>query len=112
MIWFTGQPQEVPKVNTKYRRIQTPIPPPQAVPILEKLKQHEPRSMGGQPPIVWDRAQGIQVYDSWGNMWLDWSSGVLVTNTGHAHPRVVQAIQQQIDRGLLHNYCFPSEIRS
>ena len=43
-------------------------------PVLEKLRQYEPRSMGGQPPVVWDRAEGIQVYDRWGNMWLDWSS--------------------------------------
>ena len=30
--------------------------------------------MGGQPPVIWDRAEGLQVYDRWGNMWLDWSS--------------------------------------
>ena len=68
--------------------------------------------MGGQPPVVWDRAEGIQVYDRWGNMWLDWSSGVLVTNAGHSHPKIRQAILDQVEHGLIHNYCFPSEVRA
>ena len=68
--------------------------------------------MGGQPPVVWDRAEGIQVFDRWGNRWLDWSSGVLVTNAGHTHPKVQQAVLDQVGHGLMHNYCFPSEIRA
>lgn len=105
-------PCKVPKVDTKYRRIQTEIPHPESIAILEKLREFEPQSMGGQPPIVWDRAEGIQVYDKWGNMWLDWSSGVLVTNAGHSHPKICQAMLDQINHGLIHNYCFPSEIRA
>jgi 4-aminobutyrate aminotransferase / (S)-3-amino-2-methylpropionate transaminase / 5-aminovalerate transaminase len=101
-----------PLVSTKYRRIVTPIPAPESLPILEKLHRHEPRSMGGQPPVVWDRAEGIQVFDRFGNMWLDWSSGVLVTNAGHAHPKISQAMLDQVNHGLVHNYCFPSEIRA
>ena len=68
--------------------------------------------MSGQPLVVWDRAEGIQVYDRWGNMWLDWSSGVLVTNAGHSHPKIRQAILDQVNHGLMHNYCFPSELRA
>ena len=45
-------------------------------------------------------------------MWLDWSSGVLVANAGHAHPKICRAILDQVNRGLIHNYCFPSEIRA
>ena len=105
-------PREVPQVSTKYRRIVTAIPAPESIPVLERLQLHEPRSMGGQPPVVWDRAEGIQIYDRWGNCWLDWSSGVLVTNAGHNHPRIRQAILDQIHHGLVHNYCFPSEVRS
>jgi 4-aminobutyrate aminotransferase/diaminobutyrate-pyruvate transaminase/4-aminobutyrate aminotransferase/(S)-3-amino-2-methylpropionate transaminase len=68
--------------------------------------------MSGQPPVAWDRAEGIQVFDRFGNAWLDWSSGVLVTNVGHSHPKVRQAILDQAGHGLVHNYCFPSEIRA
>ena len=85
---------------------------PESIPVLQKLRQYEPLSMSGQPLVVWDRAEGIQVYDRWGNMWLDWSSGVLVTNAGHNHPKIRQAILDQVHHGLVHNYCFPSAIRA
>ncbi len=104
-------PRKIPPVRTKYRRIVTAIPVPESIPILERLRQFEPRSMSGQPPIVWDRAEGIQVYDRWGNMWLDWSSGVVVANAGHGHPAIRQAMMDRIEHGLIHNYCFPSEAR-
>jgi 4-aminobutyrate aminotransferase len=42
-----------------------------------------------------DRAEGIYIYDAEGNAYLDFTSGIGVTNTGHCHPRVVQAIQDQ-----------------
>ena len=105
-------PRQVPPVETKYRRIGTEIPVPESLGVLERLRRCEPRSMGGQPPVVWDRAEGVQVFDRWGNRWLDFSSGVLVTNAGHDHPKIHQALLEQLDRGLVHNYCFPSEIRS
>ncbi len=107
----TLQPRDVSQVQTLYRRIVTPIPVPESLPILEKLRRHEPLSMGGQPPVLWDRAEGCCVYDRWGNKWLDWSSGVLVTNAGHCHPAIKKATLDQINHGLMHNYCFPSEIR-
>ena len=86
----------VPKVDTKYRRIVTPVPHPDSVATLETLHRVEPISMRGQPPIVWDRAEDCQVYDKYGNMWLDWSSGVLVTNAGHGMPEVRRAIVDQV----------------
>jgi 4-aminobutyrate aminotransferase / (S)-3-amino-2-methylpropionate transaminase / 5-aminovalerate transaminase len=103
---------DVPRVETRFRTIVTPLPHPESLPTLEKLRKYEPQSMRGQPPIVWDRASDIFVYDKHGNRWLDWSSGVLVTNAGHAAPEICQALHAQIDSGLLHNYCFPSEERA
>ncbi len=105
-------PRAVPRVETKYRRIVTPIPVPESIPILERLFRTEPLAMQGQPPIVWDRAEGVNVYDAWGNRWLDWSSGVLVASAGHGRAEIAAAIREQVDHGLLHNYCFPSEIRA
>ncbi|HTL18290.1 MAG TPA: aspartate aminotransferase family protein [Patescibacteria group bacterium] len=109
---FSNKPCSVPRVETKYRRIVTPIPHPDSLGTLERLRQFEPQSMRGQPPVVWDRAEDIFVYDKYGNRWLDWSSGVLVTNSGHGAPEVKQAIVDQVQSGLLHNYCFPSEERA
>lgn len=105
-------PKKVEKIETKNRKIVTEIPAPDSIPVLETLREYEPRSMSGQPPVVWDKAEGINVYDKYGNKWLDFSSGVLVTNVGHSHPEVVRRIKKQIEKTLLHNYCFPSEIRA
>lgn len=109
---FDIKPRQVAPVETKYRRIVTPLPHPDSVATLERLRRFEPQSMRGQPPIVWDRAEDISVYDKYGNRWLDWSSGVLVTNAGHGAAEVRQAIMDQVQSGLLHNYCFPSEERA
>jgi len=109
---FDLTPVEVEKVSTKYRRIATRMPVPESLPILERLRKYEPVSMSGQPPVLWDRAEGVNVYDRWNNKWLDWSSGVLVANSGHSNPKIVDAIVRQAQHRLLHNYCFPSELRS
>jgi 4-aminobutyrate aminotransferase/(S)-3-amino-2-methylpropionate transaminase len=109
---FSLTPKTVAPVQSRYRRIATPVPHPDSVATLEKLRQFEPQSLRGQPPIVWERAEDISVYDKYGNRWLDWSSGVLVTNAGHGAAEVRAAILQQVNTGLLHNYCFPSEERA
>jgi len=106
------KPRVVPEITTRYRKINTPIPVPESLPLLQQLRTYEPKSMGGQPLVVWDHASGIQVHDRWGNTWLDWSSGVLVTNSGHCHPRVAGAMVEKIEHGLVHNYCFPSAERA
>ncbi|MCE2439139.1 MAG: aspartate aminotransferase family protein [Candidatus Latescibacteria bacterium] len=109
---FDITPRHVPRVDTKYRRIVSPLPHPESVPVLEALRTYEPTSMRGQPPVVWDRAEDVRVYDKYGNMWLDWSSGVLVTNAGHGMPEVRQAILDQVNNGLLHSYVFPNAARA
>ncbi|HWW00878.1 MAG TPA: aspartate aminotransferase family protein [Candidatus Acidoferrum sp.] len=109
---FSITPRPVPRVETKFRRIVTPLPHPDSLATLEKLRRFEPQSMRGQPPVVWERAEDIFIYDRYGNCWLDWSSGVLVANSGHGAPEVRQAITNQVRSGLLHNYVFPSEERA
>ena len=109
---FSHIPQSVPRVSTKHRRIVTKLPAPESLPILARSEKYEPRSLLGQPPVVWDRAEGFQVYDRYGNMWLDWTSGVLVANIGHANPAVKKAIVREVENNLLFSYCFPTESRT
>jgi 4-aminobutyrate aminotransferase-like enzyme len=109
---FALTPRIVPHVETRFRRIVTTVPHPESLATLEKLRRFEPQSMRGQPPLVWERAEDIFVYDKYGNRWLDWTSGVLVANSGHGTPDVRNAIIEQVNSGLLHNYCFPSEERA
>jgi 4-aminobutyrate aminotransferase-like enzyme len=110
---FSIEPRPVQPVNTRFRKIATPtLPVKESLPILQMLRDNEPFSMRGQPPVVWDRAEGFQVYDAHGNMWLDWSCGVLVTNAGHGRKEIRDAIIAEASRPLLHTYCFPSEARA
>jgi 4-aminobutyrate aminotransferase len=48
-----------------------------------------------------DYGQGIYLYNTDGERFIDFTSGMAVTNTGHSHPKVVEAIQQQTAR-LIH----------
>ncbi|MHC4166510.1 MAG: aspartate aminotransferase family protein [Planctomycetota bacterium] len=108
---FPLVPTEVKPVLTKFRKLSGPIPHPKTVERIEKLRRAESLSMRGQPPVIWDRAEGVNVYDAYGNMWLDFSSGVLVTNAGHGCKRIADAIIGQASRPLLTTYCFPNQPR-
>ncbi|NPA90243.1 MAG: aminotransferase class III-fold pyridoxal phosphate-dependent enzyme [Chloroflexi bacterium] len=52
-------------------------------------------------PLIVERGEGAYLFDVEGRRYLDFTSGIGVTNTGHAHPRVVQAVQEQAAK-LLH----------
>src|SRR6478672_1851284 len=109
---FTLVPKEVKKISTTYRRIGTSLPVPESIPILEKLYAFEPRAMRGQPPVIWDRAEGFQVFDAWGNRWIDWSSGVLIANAGHGRKEIADAISRQANSHLLTSFSFANEPRA
>lgn len=47
-----------------------------------------------------DRAEGIYIYDKNGKSYMDMIAGVAVNNIGHNHPKVVQAIKDQLDRHM------------
>ncbi|MGD1841674.1 MAG: aspartate aminotransferase family protein [Thermonemataceae bacterium] len=47
-----------------------------------------------------ERAEGIYMYDRQGKAYIDLISGIGVSNIGHRHPRVLAAVQQQLDRYL------------
>ena len=51
--------------------------------------------------MVADYGEGIYLYDVAGNRYIDFTSGIGVTNTGHAHPKVVAAVQKQAAK-ILH----------
>ena len=57
--------------------------------------QHMPHFLGPVAPITLDHAEGSWVYDTDGGKWLDFVVGIAVVNTGHCHPKVVKAVQEQ-----------------
>ena len=78
---YSLEPVKVSRIETKYRRIVTPtLPTPGVIKLIRELEKHEPRSMFGQVPIGIKRTYGINVEDLDGNIFLDATSGVLVTN--------------------------------
>jgi 4-aminobutyrate aminotransferase/(S)-3-amino-2-methylpropionate transaminase len=108
---FPLSPRRVPQVSTSHRRIVTPIPAPASIPLLENLRKHEPASMGGQPAVIWHEGDGFHIRDPYGNQWIDFSAGVLVSSMGHGHPRITDAMRRQLDSGLYHTYCFANQPR-
>ena len=104
-------PQPTERIETRWRRIVTPIPAPESLPLLQRLRQVEPRSLTGMPPIVWDRAEGFLVRDPYGNQWIDLTSSIVMANAGHGHPKIRAAIREMCDRPLLGTYIFPQQQR-
>lgn len=108
---FNMIPIKVARVSTKNRTIQTMLPVPESLPLFESLEEHESRSMHGQIPVVWDSASGAIVSDPYGNRWIDFTSTIFVTNVGHGHPSIVNAIKSQLEKPLLHTYTFVNSAR-
>jgi 4-aminobutyrate aminotransferase-like enzyme len=73
---------------------------------LALLRAYESRNVtliepDGSWPVVWERAQGLHVWDADGRKYLDLTAAFGVAASGHANPRVVKAGQQQMAK-LLH----------
>ena len=86
------------------------VPGPKSRVLLELSRTVEPPCAADQVPVVWDHAERVWVTDVDGNRYIDFTSGVLVTNVGHTHPGLVQAIQKQASR-LMNCYSFPTPER-
>ena len=108
---FSHQPIKVEKIETKYRTIKTDIPVPQSVPMLEKMYELEAQAMHGQLPMIWDKADDFQIYDQWGNVWIDFTSTIFVANAGHGNKHIVEALRKVLDKPLLHTYTYASSER-
>ncbi|MDD2696105.1 MAG: acetyl ornithine aminotransferase family protein [Anaerolineales bacterium] len=77
------------------------LPGPKARAIIETDSQVTSPSLPRAYPLVADHACGCIVTDVDGNRFLDFAAGIAVCATGHCHPRVVRAIQDQAAR-LIH----------
>ena len=108
---FPHKPHKTNKINTRYRAINTQIPVPQSLPLLNKAYKYEISSMHGQMPIIWNKAENFQVHDQWGNKWIDFSSTIFVTNAGHGNKKIVNALKKTLSKPLLHTYTYTSPER-
>jgi 4-aminobutyrate aminotransferase len=76
-------------------RIVGPLPGPKARAVVEADDRWMSPSYTRSYPLVAKRGRGTRVEDVDGNEFLDFAAGIAVTSTGHCHPEVVKAIQQQ-----------------
>jgi 4-aminobutyrate aminotransferase-like enzyme len=109
---FSREPKTVSLIETKYRKIATQIPAPGTKEIVARLEKTESRSMQGQFPIIWDKAEDFSVYDIAGNKWIDFTSTIFVANIGHGNKRVSAAIKEVLDKPLVSTYAYMSEVRA
>src|SRR4051794_38590234 len=82
-------------------RIQTPPPGPRARDLLARDARFVSPSYTRVYPLVVERGSGAVIEDVDGNLYLDCTAGIAVTATGHCHPEVVAAVQDQAGK-LLH----------
>jgi 4-aminobutyrate aminotransferase len=78
-----------------------PLPGPRARAIIERDAKVVSPSYTRCYPLVARKGEGAIIEDVDGNRFLDFTAGIAVVATGHCHPRVVEAIQQQAAR-LIH----------
>lgn len=56
------------------------------------------QGVGMQTQVYVDRAQNSEVWDVEGKRYIDFAAGIAVVNTGHCHPKVMEAVQEQAGR--------------
>lgn len=72
--------------------------------LMQRRNDAVPRGVGNIHPIFAERAENATVWDVEGREYLDFAGGIAVLNTGHLHPKVVAAVQQQLSK--LSHTCF------
>lgn len=89
------------EIRPSLPRLITPLPGPKAQAIIERDQRVISPSYTRTYPLVAVRGEGALVEDADGNWFLDFAAGIAVVATGHCHPQVVKAIQDQAAR-LIH----------
>lgn len=93
-----------PDYPGEYPRIVTPPPGPKAREVIARDARTVSQNLTKDVPLVVSRAQGMVVEDVDGNRFLDFAAGISTVSTGHCHPDVVKAVQEQA--GKLIHICY------
>ncbi|MDI6768313.1 MAG: acetyl ornithine aminotransferase family protein [Anaerolineales bacterium] len=76
------------------------LPGPKARALIKRDSSVISPSYPRGAPFVMDHGRGTEVWDVDGNRFLDFAAGIAVVATGHSHPEVVKAVQQQAENFL------------
>ena len=74
------------------------LPGPNAKRLIERDQAVISPSYPRGYPFVMDHGKGVEVWDVDGNRFVDFAAGIAVNSTGHSHPKVVKAIQEQAEK--------------
>ena len=66
--------------------------------LAELRQKYIPRGITSAHPVTADRARGAELWDVSGKRYIDFAGGIGVMNVGHAHPRVIQAVREQLEK--------------
>jgi 4-aminobutyrate aminotransferase/(S)-3-amino-2-methylpropionate transaminase len=84
--------------TTRTIEIRTAIPGPRSQALLERMRRVIANAKSIVHPIVAQEGRGATLSDVDGNRFIDFTGGVGCLNTGHSHPRVVEAAAEQLAR--------------
>jgi 4-aminobutyrate aminotransferase/(S)-3-amino-2-methylpropionate transaminase len=84
--------------TTRAIRLQTAVPGPRSLAIVERKERVVADPLSLYLPIAIEEGRGATLTDVDGNTYIDFAGGVGCLNVGHAHPRVVEAVQEQAAR--------------
>ena len=87
-------------MSKNYPHITTPPPGPNAKRIIAQDERYASPSYIKEYPLVVARGEGSMIEDVDGNRYLDFMAGIAVASTGHAHPKVVAAIESAAKKFL------------
>jgi len=68
--------------------------------LWERRQRNVPRGVTTAYPVFAERAKNAEIWDVEGKRFIDFGGGIGVMNTGHCHPKILQAIHSQVDQYL------------
>ena len=80
--------------------------------ISSKIKKFESRSMHGQLPIIWKKAENFTIEDFNNKKYIDFTSTIFVSNIGHSNKKLISNLKKTLTKKLLHSYAYFHELRS
>ncbi len=72
--------------------------------LMARRRAALPSGLGQTYEVFVDRAENAEVWDVQGKRYIDFAGGIAVLNTGHRHPKIVEAVKAQLDK--VHHTCF------
>ena len=72
--------------------------------LMARRRAALPTGLGQTYEVFAERAEGAEIWDVEGKRYIDFAGGIAVLNTGHRHPKIIEAVKAQLDQ--YHHTCF------